>query len=42
MTLALSPIYLSTTALATTFRKCASILEATALANKVFPVPGGP
>jgi len=36
------PIYLSTIALATTFRKLQSILEAMALANKVFPVPGGP
>ena len=28
--------------LATIFKKVASILQAIALANKVFPVPGGP
>jgi hypothetical protein len=42
MSLALSPMYLSTIAEDTTFKKFASILLAMALANKVFPVPGGP
>lgn len=42
MTLADSPIYLSTMAEATTFKNLASIFEARALAIKVFPVPGGP
>mmetsp|Transcript_11080 Transcript_11080/g.25541 ORF Transcript_11080/g.25541 Transcript_11080/m.25541 type:complete len:231 (+) Transcript_11080:600-1292(+) len=39
---ALSPMYLSTIADATTFRKDASMLFATALASNVLPVPGGP
>ena len=38
----LSPIYLSTIALLTTFKKLTSRVFATALASKVFPVPGGP
>lgn len=42
MTLADSPIYLSTIALATTLRNLACTLQAKALAIKVFPVPGGP
>jgi hypothetical protein len=42
MTLALSPIYLSTMDDATTFRNLASIWQAIALASSVFPVPGGP
>lgn len=42
MTLADSPIYLSTMAEATTLRNFASILHAKALAIRVFPVPGGP
>ena len=42
MSRALSPMYLSTMAEETTFRKFASMLEAIALANSVFPVPGGP
>lgn len=37
---ALSPMYLSTMAEATTLRKLASTLLATALANSVLPVPG--
>ena len=39
---ALSPMYLSTMALDTTFRKLASMLAAMALASSVLPVPGGP
>ena len=39
---ALSPIYLSTMALETTFKKLQSRVDATALAKSVFPVPGGP
>jgi len=39
---ALSPMYLSTMADATTFRKDASMLLATARAKSVLPVPGGP
>ena len=35
-------MYLSTIAEATTFKNFASILEARALAIRVFPVPGGP
>jgi len=42
MTLADSPIYLSTIADATTFKNFAYILDANALAINVFPVPGGP
>jgi len=42
MTLADSPIYLSTIPEATTFKNLASTLFAKALAIKVFPVPGGP
>ena len=42
MTLADSPIYLSTIADATTFKNFASIFEANALAIRVLPVPGGP
>ena len=40
--LADSPMYLSTIAEDTTFRKLHSRVDATALANKVLPVPGGP
>ena len=40
--LALSPMYLSTIALDTTFRKFVSKVAATARASKVLPVPGGP
>ena len=39
---ALSPMYLSTMADDTTFRKLASSWLATALAKRVLPVPGGP
>mmetsp|Transcript_3192 Transcript_3192/g.4600 ORF Transcript_3192/g.4600 Transcript_3192/m.4600 type:complete len:221 (-) Transcript_3192:186-848(-) len=39
---ALSPMYLSTIALATTLRKVAFKLHASARAKSVFPVPGGP
>jgi hypothetical protein len=42
MTLADSPIYLSTIADATTFKNLAYIFEAKALAIRVLPVPGGP
>ena len=42
ISLALSPMYLSTMALETTLRKFASMLLAIALASNVFPVPGGP
>lgn len=42
MTLALSPIYLSTIPEETTFKNFASTLQARALASNVFPVPGGP
>jgi hypothetical protein len=42
MSLALSPMYLSTIAEETTFKKFASMLLAMALANRVLPVPGGP
>lgn len=35
-------MYLSTIALETTFRKLTDKVLATALANSVFPVPGGP
>lgn len=42
ITLADYPIYLSTIAEATTFKNLASMLEAKALAIRVFPVPGGP
>ena len=42
MILADSPIYLSTIAEATTLRKVALIFDASARANSVFPVPGGP
>eukprot|EP00657_Telonema_sp_P-1_P010274 TRINITY_DN4624_c0_g1_i3.p2 TRINITY_DN4624_c0_g1~~TRINITY_DN4624_c0_g1_i3.p2 ORF type:complete len:101 (-),score=16.65 TRINITY_DN4624_c0_g1_i3:91-393(-) len=35
-------MYLSTIALATTFKKFASILLAIERASRVFPVPGGP
>ena len=35
-------MYLSTIADATTFKNFAYILDANALAIKVFPVPGGP
>jgi len=42
ISLALSPMYLSTIAEATTFRKLASMLAAMARASSVFPVPGGP
>lgn len=37
-----SPMYLSTMALETTFKKFASTFEATARAKRVFPVPGAP
>jgi hypothetical protein len=40
--LADSPIYLSTIAEETTFKKLHSSVDATALAKSVFPVPGGP
>src|SRR3954469_25767211 len=39
---ALSPIYLSTMALETTFKKLVSRVLATARARRVLPVPGGP
>ena len=39
MSRALSPMYLSTMALETTFRKLASSCLATARASSVFPVP---
>jgi len=39
MSLALSPMYLSTIALETTFRKLASSCLATARASSVLPVP---
>ena len=39
---ALSPMYLSTIALATTLRKLVSSVAATARASSVLPVPGGP
>ena len=42
ITLADSPIYLSTIADATTFKNLAYIFEAKALAIRVLPVPGGP
>jgi len=42
MTLALSPIYLSTIPDDTTFKKVAYTMFAKALAINVFPVPGGP
>ncbi len=42
MSLALSPMYLSTIALDTTLRKLASNCFETALARRVFPVPGAP
>ena len=42
ISLADSPMYLSTMAEATTFKKLASMLAAIARASKVFPVPGGP
>jgi len=42
MTRADSPMYLSTMAEETTFRKLASRLHAMALASSVLPVPGGP
>jgi hypothetical protein len=42
ITLADSPMYLSTIAEATTFKNFASMLDAKARAIKVFPVPGGP
>ncbi len=42
ITLADSPIYLSTMAEATTFKKVAQIFDANARAINVFPVPGGP
>lgn len=42
ITRALSPMYLSTIALETTFKKFASTLDATARARSVLPVPGGP
>jgi len=35
-------MYLSTIAEATTFRNVALMLDASALASRVFPVPGGP
>ena len=35
-------MYLSTIAEATTFKNLASMLDAKALAIRVFPVPGGP
>jgi len=37
-----SPMYLSTIADATTLRNVALMLDANALARRVFPVPGGP
>jgi hypothetical protein len=39
---ALSPMYLSTMAEDTTFRKFASMFDAMAFASSVLPVPGGP
>lgn len=42
ITLADSPIYLSTIAEATTFKNFAYMFEAKALAISVLPVPGGP
>jgi len=42
ISLADSPMYLSTIADATTLRKFASMLAAIARASKVLPVPGGP
>ena len=42
ISLADSPMYLSTIAEATTFKKFASMFAAIARARRVFPVPGGP